>query len=239
MKRVRSCIATALVCSCLLPRAQAAAVEPVVAVGRPCTYAVRGDGTLWAWGRKGPHLGVGISSPVPVGTQWRPLQIGAGTDWRTVASAGYHALAIRADGSLWGWGQGASAIGVATLGPDAAYPWYYPSPIRVGTDADWKAVGTGWDGSAGIKTDGSLWAWGSLYKDRAPGEPPVGTPKRLGTDGYWELLAVGPNHALAIKRDGSLWAWGGGSHAQTAGVGGARPEQLGTDADWVAVSTGE
>jgi alpha-tubulin suppressor-like RCC1 family protein len=83
--------------------------------------------------------------------------VGTGNDWVAVAAGYQHSLGIRADGSLWAWGD--NAYGQLGLG---SYPTQ-TAPVRVGTDT-WAAVSAGFNNSAAIKSDGSLWAWGNdLY----------------------------------------------------------------------------
>ena len=64
---------------------------------------------------------------------------------------------IKDDGTLWAWGRGT----YGQLGfPGAADR---SSPTQVGTDTTWSyVVGRGiLGGAAALKTDGTLWVWGS------------------------------------------------------------------------------
>jgi alpha-tubulin suppressor-like RCC1 family protein len=66
------------------------------------TSAIKTDGTLWLWGRNS-YGALGINSAAHRSS---PVQtILAGTNWRQV-SAGYNfTVAIKTDGTLWGWGE--------------------------------------------------------------------------------------------------------------------------------------
>lgn len=63
----------------------------------------------------------------------------------------------------------------------------------------------------GIKSDGSLWAWGNNQFGQL-GDGNTGTlvnePEQIGTGTNWKIIATGNQHSLAIATDGKLWAWG-------------------------------
>ncbi len=96
-----------------------------VSAGRAFTVAIKGDGTLWAWGANGlGQLGDGTL------VDRDPIQIADNSDGGWIAvSAGYsHSLALRADGTLWSWGNGLSgALGDGTTAS-------HPTPTRIGPD---------------------------------------------------------------------------------------------------------
>lgn len=108
----------------------------------------------------------------------------------------------------------------------------------------WASAAAGSAHSLALKTDGSLWAWGTNVQ----GQLGIGTidngvsvPTRVGTDSDWESVFAGIYHSLAIKRDGSLWAWGY-NHSGQLGNGttdfGLVPTRVGADNDWVLVAGG-
>lgn len=84
-----------------------------IAAGESYSLALRADGTVWAWGANyAGQLGDGG----PEGDRAEPAPV-AGLDEVTFLSAGsFHALALRADGSVWAWGDGQSgAVGDGSL----------------------------------------------------------------------------------------------------------------------------
>ena len=122
-----------------------------VSAGMMHTVAIRGDGSLWAWGGNGfGQLGDGTTE-----NRSTPVRIGAEADWVSV-SAGYeHTMAIRGDGSLWAWGSngfGRTGLG-RTTGNTA-------TPGQVRPDTTWGNVSAGDLHTVAVKTDGTLWAWG-------------------------------------------------------------------------------
>jgi alpha-tubulin suppressor-like RCC1 family protein len=67
--------------------------------------------------------------------------------------------------------------------------------------------------SAGIRTDGTLWAWGyHINGQLGLGDNLERTiPTQVGTDNDWVQVRVASNHTVAIKTDGMVWAWGNNS----------------------------
>lgn len=75
----------------------------MVAAGQGHGCGVKVDGALYCWGRNASgELGLGASADQQIRT---PQRVGADSDWATVAAGQNHTCAIRADGSLWCWGD--------------------------------------------------------------------------------------------------------------------------------------
>lgn len=108
----------------------------------------------------------------------------------------------------------------------------------------WKAIGTGDHSTYGIKTDGTLWAWGS-NEDAELGVGPAfkfsARPLQIGTDNTWKSVYGGRGAVFCIKEDGSLWT-AGNNEKGMSGVGDGVTKhteltRIGTDNDWASVST--
>ncbi|MBK9462312.1 MAG: hypothetical protein IPN94_23540 [Sphingobacteriales bacterium] len=83
-----------------------------------------------------------------------PTQVGTATNWASVSGGEYHTLAVKADGTLWAWGNnGAGQLGTGNTTDQTA-------PVQVGTATNWASVSAGGNHTLAIKTDGTLWAWG-------------------------------------------------------------------------------
>ena len=92
--------------------------------------------------------------------------------------------------------------------------------------------------NAGIKNDGTLWAW-PHYKwwENSTDIPPI----LLDADTNWISLDSGSDHFLALKSDGTLWAWGNNTYGQLGDgttVERTTPIQVGTDTDWSFIAAG-
>jgi alpha-tubulin suppressor-like RCC1 family protein len=176
-----------------------------ISSGWNTSAAIRDNGTLWMWGSgaygiRGSSSTTNISSP--------QTTVAGGTDWKYVETSERHTLAIKTDGTLWSWGNGTEgALGHANATS-------LSSPAKVGTATTWRIATCGGYGSSfGIKTDGTLWAWG----ENADGRLGLGdtvdrsSPTQVGLGTDWKYISASKfhgRHAAAIKTYGTLWTWG-------------------------------
>jgi alpha-tubulin suppressor-like RCC1 family protein len=201
--------------------------------------ALKGDGSLWSWGYNAyGSLGDGLmwynhNDVKPIGWNTGINEY----DWAAISGGRYYALAIKANGSLWAWGQNnRGQLGINNTEDKDV-------PVRVGAENDWAVAFGGFDHSAAIKADGSLWMWGI----NSHGELGLGddtnrsVPTRLGLGNDWAAVSMGEYYTMALKVDGTLWAWGD-NWVGMLGLGDTErryaPVQVGTDSNWVAVSAG-
>ncbi len=167
---------------------------------RPHLYAVRSDGTLWRWGptMDRPQRLTDLAS------SWKnPTQVGTDSDWQSVATAWLHTVALKKDGSLWGWGMNEEG----QLGqPEADY---LPAPVQMGTATNWTHITAGQGDTLASNRDGEIWEWGWV------GRPPRGTsegkrrlwvPRRIASGIAWDrLFTSGTGVSLGLAADGQLW----------------------------------
>ena len=166
------------------------------------TAAVKSDGTLWLWGRNsygqlGDNTLTHRSSPVQT--------TAFGTNWKQI-SATYHTAAIKTDGTLWTWGWNSNG----QLGDNTTTS--RSSPVQTVTfGTNWKQVACGGFQTAAIKTDGTLWFWGSNSYAILGDNTVVDKSSPVQTVAYgtnWKNVSCGFTHTAAIKTDGTLWIWG-------------------------------
>jgi len=224
-----------------------------IAAGMFVSLALRSDGTLWSWGgNTSGILGLGpnpaLFCPTYTGTFCpTPTQIGSVTNWSRIDIAQNHAVAIRSDGTLWSWGnnlRGELGNGT-TVASDV--------PIPIGTATNWSAVTvTRTQGSGALRSDGTLWTWGTTTT-LALGPTPVTfcpsynvmsgclSPTQVGSVMNWSQIDGGDNHILALRSDGTLWSWGANLSGELGTGGGASnvPVQIGTATNWLQVSAGQ
>jgi alpha-tubulin suppressor-like RCC1 family protein len=181
-----------------------------VYVGDNHTAAIKTDGTLWTWGR-GLYGTLGNASTAQVLTPVTTFS--GGTNWKQVSNGATSTAAIKTDGTLWVWGNGANGrIGNAVI-TNASTP---VTTFAGGTN--WKQVATGFQHMSGIKTDGTLWIWGTALNGRlgnATTTAIISTPITTFAGGTnWKQVSSGLQYTSAIKTDGTLWVWGTGIDGQ-------------------------
>jgi PKD repeat protein len=207
-----------------------------IALGGRHSVALKPDGTLWAWGRNGDgQLGLGDNTIV---SQPTPTQIGTENQWIAVLAGYISTAALKADGSLWTWGDNYyGQLGDGTTEDKHA-------PVQIGTEDRWIAVEGGDYHTVAVRSDGTLWAWGANWMG-ALGDGTTEeklAPVQVGTDNQWIAAEGGGYHTLALKADGTLWAWGYNNEGQlgdTTRTDKTRPVQIGEENQWIAVAAGD
>jgi len=180
-----------------------------VACGHRHTAAIKTDGTLWTWG----HNAYGQLGDNTTTNRLTPVTTFAGgTNWKQVAGGYSHTAAIKTDGTLWTWGTNGSGH----LGDNTAVTRSIPVTTFAG-GTNWKQVACGYSYTAAIKTDGTLWTWGSGTFGQLGDNTLINrsTPVTTFAGGTnWKQVACGQNYTAAIKTDGTLWTWGLGTSGQ-------------------------
>jgi alpha-tubulin suppressor-like RCC1 family protein len=176
-----------------------------VSAGSYSTYAIKTDGTLWTWGYNNlGQLGNGTNG-TSNNTNSPGTVAGGGTTWKYAVGGGYHAAALKTDGTLWTWGQG--LYGALANGA----PNNTASPGTVsGGGTTWSQLSCSTNHIAAIKTDGTLWTsgannFGQLGDGTTTNRSSFATVAGGGTT--WSQVSAGPALA-AIKTDGTLWTCG-------------------------------
>ncbi|ELV7526136.1 T9SS type A sorting domain-containing protein [Flavobacterium psychrophilum] len=181
-----------------------------IAVGANTSIAIKTNGTLWSWGK-------GVTGNGIYGISNTPIQIGTDNNW-TKISIGIHYLALKSNNTLWSWGvngQGQIGNGSNTI---VTYP------LQITSDTNWSQIsatsGTGGGSSMAIKTNGTLWAWGSNFAGKLGDGTNVdkNIPVQIGFDTDWAQVSPGLDNSVALKSNGSLLTWGSNLHGQL-GVG--------------------
>ena len=193
------------------------------------SFGIKKDGTLWAWGDNDRGLlGTGSTAPnIPT-----PRLVNTDVDWAKLSTGRLSGVmaAIKTDGSLWTWGSnGSGALGLGLPNITNGLTVFVTTPTRVGTDNDWSMVSSNSGAMAAIKTNGTLWTWGSNGSGAlGDGASSRNSPQQLGTDHNWASVFLTVSLAVATKTDGSLWIWGNTPEFNSGGI----PVRIGTDTGW-------
>jgi len=206
------------------------------------TFAIRTNGTLWAWGhndsgRLGDNTSTGKSSPVSV--------VGGFTDWCQVEAGMRGGLAVRTNGTAWAWGYN----GQGSLGDNTTTTRSSPVSV-VGGFTDWcqlsgsKSVSNG-NFSLGVRQNGTAWAWGQgSYGRLGDGSCTNRSSPVLVSQGFtdWCQVSAGENISLGVRQNGTAWGWGRNTYGNIGNgstTATANPNQVqGGITDWCQVAAG-
>jgi alpha-tubulin suppressor-like RCC1 family protein len=206
-----------------------------MAIGHGGGYAIaisESNGTLWAWGYNndgdvGDSTTINRSSPVQIGTQ---------SNWSMIStSSSQSTVAVKIDGTLWSWGNGAGG----RLGNGLTT--YRSSPVQIGTLSDWTYASAGADVVYALKDNGTLWTWGATSLGSLGDNTGIdkSSPVQIGTLSTWDKVSASMAGGYALKRDGTLWAWGANSSGQLGDgttVNRSSPVQIGTLTSWINIA---
>ena len=218
---------------------QVAGTYTQLAAGLSHSLALQADGSLLAWGHNllgqlGSSTNSGTNTANPT-----PLPV-AGTYVQLVAGAN-HSLGLRADGTLWAWGNNDRGQLGTTVG-------FMSTPVTSPTQATgtYVQIAAGGFHSLGLTASGTLYAWGSNDTGQLSNAAPTGSGTNINAPtlvtGTYSQVSAGNAHSLALRADGTLWAWGNNSNGQL-GIGNtitaSTPTQEATQATtWTALATG-
>ena len=178
---------------------------------------IKNDGTVWAWGgntnnngQLGQNTTVGSPNPVQV-------QDSAGTGFLTgiteISAKSYQGLALKSDGTAWGWGYNAHGE-LGTTGGNKLLP------VAVSGIAGFSgyaaAVAAGTDQTFALKRDGTVWGWGNNGDGRLGNGNSISSSTPVQATGASDVTAIatGVNHTVAVKSDGTVWGWGKNADGQ-------------------------
>lgn len=204
--------------------------------GNYVSYTINKFGQLFSTGRNASgEFGNGINRN-------KPHQVLSAEPFVAISTASAtfngHTLAIDALGDLYSWGQ--NNDGQLGIGSNHTHQL---TPTLVESEIPWKSIGSGFQFSAGVKQDSSLWSWGRNGQGQlglAQGIFSRNLPTRIGSENTWKEVVCGGEFALAIQYNGTLWAWGANTQGQL-GIGSTgnqfTPVQVGSDTTWIKLSS--
>jgi len=178
------------------------------------SVALLDDGSVMTWGTNLlGQLGVGIISG---SASADPLEVNI-TDVVDIAAGDAFTLALREDGTVWGWGSNSQG----QLGSNATSVIQY-TPVQIAGVSGAVSVAAGANTAFAVVDDGTAVGWGanvsgSLGRDAYT---PASDPVPAAVKGLSDVMAIsvggtsGATHVLALRSDGTVWAWGGNMSGQ-------------------------
>ena len=206
-----------------------------ISYGRSYTVALQSNGTLWSWGTNN-YGQLGLSD---TNSRSTPVQIGTSSAWSTVACGYYHTLALQSNGTLWSWGSDAyGELGIGTLVNPG-----FSNPQQVGVSSNWIQITAGYESSAAIQSNGTLWVWGYQLLGALGNGFNTGaasTPVQLGVSLWKSVIKNSSYTTYAIQSNGTLWGWGDGHFGLlfATSVNRSSPIQIGSANNWTQVNFG-
>jgi alpha-tubulin suppressor-like RCC1 family protein len=177
-----------------------------VAAGANSAFALRGDGTVWAWGDDSEgELGNGketFTSEVPV-------RVDGLRGVKQIAAGDFAAYAVTRRGAVWAWG----ANGAGQLGRKLAVATS-DTPVEVSGLSAVEALAAGAGTAYALRRGGTVWAWGDNgFGELGRGHGLTGSevPVKIAGIRGATAVAAAADAGFALMRDGTVRAWGDGS----------------------------
>jgi alpha-tubulin suppressor-like RCC1 family protein len=195
-----------------------------IAAGGSHTCTVAFNGAVWCWGMNDSgELGNGTTtdspSPVPVATSMPAADVAAGC----CSSKYQHTCALLIDGTIECWGDNEAGELGGPSKQTCGTQLCSNLPVTVVDITDATAVAVGELHSCAIRSDQTVWCWGSNMQGEL-GNTTIKTHTRQGVDatnsdddykpvqvtGISGAISIGARgfHTCAVLQDGSVWCWG-------------------------------
>lgn len=213
-----------------------------ISTGGSHALALCSDGSLWSWGfNTFGELGNGQAINAATLQLQRVPAPALGSRWVAAWAGPQHSLGLRDDGSLWGWGSNScGALGVpVTGGPLYAVtqPVLVPTPVGAAPNTRWVTATPGQSLSLAIRSDGTLWGWGTAY-GIMPNAARITNPHNT----TWRQVSTRNVQTLGVDSNNTIWSWGWFNERGILGTGNTADiypmQQEATHGQWLQVSVG-
>ncbi len=221
-----------------------------IEAGQYHSFALNDEGLVWSWGRNEyGQLGIGSEA----GQSTTPVQVRVYSDNSSlkgvtaIAAGTLHSLALKSDGTVWGWGNKNDY----QLGSDArTWPVYKRASRIIGLD-NITAIAGGRYHSAAVQYNGSAWGIGRNSEGQL-GDGTTTSPRTtpVQASGVTNVTAItaGLWHTMTLKSNGTVWGYGRDCYGQlgiprVCGATSSAVQALDSDSanltDVIAIGSGE
>jgi alpha-tubulin suppressor-like RCC1 family protein len=176
-----------------------------IAAGYENGYALKEDGTVWAWGDD-QHGQLGSNA---VADSSVPVQVYGLNGIKAIAGGGMAAYALQQNGTLWAWGDNYyGELGNGSSNGISA------TPVQVTGLGGLKivAIAAGYYSAYALDSTGHVWAWGWNFIGQLGNGtiPASGSPVPVQVSGlpFIKSIAAGQSVAFALDSSGNVWGWG-------------------------------
>jgi len=178
-----------------------------VAAGLFHSMALLSNGTVWCWG--GNFRGQLGNTTIPTsGFSKVPVIVGGSvTNIRSVATGLHYSLAVREDGTVWGWGDNTfGQLGNATAGASNVIP------VQTTGLANVKTVSAGSYHGLALTESGAVWSWGynGNWQLGLGHTQTVMTATQIVSLSNVTVIAAGDSGSTALLSSGTTLEWGFG-----------------------------
>lgn len=121
-----------------------------------------------------------------------------------------HNVVLKADGTVWSWGENYSG----QLGNGSNVSSAHP--VQVSLLDDVVEISVGGYHTLALKGDGTVWAWGNNRKGQIGDGTVENSAYPVEVTGLGSVVSIdaGMYHSMALTREGLVWVWGGNSNGQ-------------------------
>jgi len=175
-----------------------------ISAGPSFSVAVKGDGTVWAWGN---NTGGAVGQPTSTTIVTSPVQVGSISGVASVSAGGAFVLALKSDGTVWSWGSNSEG----QLGDGSGANGGGPNVRQVTGISGVAKVSAGREHGLALKTDGTVWSWGLNSSGQVgDGSGVRNRPAPIQVPGLSGIIDIGTGgqHSAAVLSDGSVRTWG-------------------------------
>jgi alpha-tubulin suppressor-like RCC1 family protein len=214
---------------------------------------VKADTSVWCWGGNTyGALGIGNAATTTSATPAQVMYMSSGTltaltgiTQVSVAYGGYTVCAVGAQGAVWCWGFGTSGqLGNGMVANSAYAVQVVDMTSTAVTGA--KDVEVAYEHACLLKTDGSVYCWGSnnygqIGNGTAPGTTPIPYAVSVGNLGQTATsISTSDSEypvSCASTADGGVWCWGGNGYGELGNGMMSGTAQIPAQVDTAAATT--